>query len=311
MPTARSHSLWLTVILCTLTSFAPATPPDTANASAQTETTTRPAKDAEAGAHRHVFNPAFEKRWGIWEAESRRLAPEDIIAMRRDYGLGIFFYRDATPDELREYKRLGMLNIAVAHALYTPWKDHAFLKDTDAVRRWVRRAVASDHVDGLAYDCESQIERRYALRVLQVMAEELKSANKLFIVCPHFAIGDPRFAIGPEDYNAYADIVLPWCYNRYGQPTYHEGIAALVRTWREVIPDRTVYPIIDCGKYRSPSEAAAVVPFIAGGAEKLAPVNGCTLFFPYASWSRIADDEHVQRFYRALRDHYGLVEKQP
>ena len=107
----------------------------------------------------HVFNTAFEGRWGIWEAESRRLTPEDVIAMRRDYGLGIFFYRTATPDELHEYKRLGMLNIVVAHALNSPWKNHAFLQDADAVRAWVKRAVEPADVDGLAYDCESRIER--------------------------------------------------------------------------------------------------------------------------------------------------------
>jgi len=277
--------------------------------------TTRPASEAREGksaADRargggdHVFNTELEGRWGIWEAESRRLAPQDVIRMHREYGLGIFFYRQASRDELRRYKRLGIMNITVAHALYTPWKDHAFLKDTGAVRTWVRRAVAPAEVEGLAYDCESRIERRFALQVIQTMAAEVKRCGKLFITCPHFGINDPRFKLGPADYNKYSDIVMPWCYNLYGQASYKQGISELVRAWRAVIPDRTVYPIIDCEKYRSAPESAAVIPYITKGTDRGAPVNGCTLFYPYFSWSKIDRDGDVQRFYRTMRDHYGL-----
>ena len=300
------RGLYPILLVCSLFLSSPAAKGSDTTRAGSSPAERRPAEEGIVQSEERAPSALIKGRWGIWEAESRRLSETDIVRMHREYGLGIFFFRRAGTDELRRYRQLGIVNIAVAHALYSPWKDNAFLKDVGALRAWVQRAIGPAEVDGLAYDCESQIDRPHALRVIQTLSDEVRRAGKVFIVCPHFHINDARFKLGPDDYNKYGDIVMPWCYNHYGQPSYKQGISELVRTWREVIPDCPVYPIIDCEKYRPAAESAAVIPFIARGTDRVSRVDGCTLFFPYASWSKIDGNEDVRRFYEALGDHYGL-----
>jgi hypothetical protein len=53
----------------------------------------------------------------VWDAEGQHLSTEDILAMHRDYGVSIYFFRDEGKHDLqlRTLKQHGLILVKTAH----------------------------------------------------------------------------------------------------------------------------------------------------------------------------------------------------
>jgi len=223
--------------------------------------------------------------WALWDAEGQHLTTEDILAMRADFGAGIYFFREETRHglDLVRLKTAGLITIKVAHPGYAPFKREEFLADEGAVRAWARDASDNASIDGIALDIEGPTATEHK-DVLRWLSAEARARGKSVHAVPHFALFD-RWAgtLTPEEFNALTDVVWPWLYNRFKQPDYGAGVIAMLTYWRDKGVTVPTYPIVDHGRESysgiTPDEAAAVPRRL-----REAGVESLCLFQPHASY---------------------------
>jgi len=250
----------------------------------------------------------YVNKWALWDAEGQHLSMAEILAIRKDYGAGIYFFREKAGRDidLRKLKESGLILVMTAHPGYYPFSSDAFLADEGKVRQWAKKAAAEPYVDALALDVESATAttRMYCIKIL---SEEAHKRGKLFHVVPHFGLdrwNDSEKHAVPEDYNKWADIAWPWLYNKYRQPTYKEGLAKMLSDWKSGGVKIPIYPIFDWGRPdyggTTAAEAAEAPSYLREHG-----VSTVCLFQPHVSYREIAANADYRRLWNGLRDNYG------
>ena len=107
-------------------------------------------------APRTVAQIPYKNTWALWDAEGQHLSMEEILAIGRQYGTTIYFFRSENKQglDLAALKNHGVMLVKVAHPGYAPFNNPEFLANKDAVRSWAVAALEDPGIDGLALDVE-------------------------------------------------------------------------------------------------------------------------------------------------------------
>ena len=226
-----------------------------------------------------------EDGWALWDAEGQHLAMAEILAIHRDFGSNVYFFRYETRHglDLGQLKAAGMFTIKVAHPGYAPFNQPEFINDENQVRTWAREAAKNPDIDGLALDMEGSTATSHK-HLLRWLGEEAHAEGKSMHVVPHFALFD-RWddTLTPAEINTHCDVVWPWLYNRFRKDTYSEGLLAMLAYWKEKGVTVPTYPIFDHGR----TSYSGITPVEAAQVPKLlreAGVKSLCLFQPHASY---------------------------
>lgn len=249
----------------------------------------------------------YRNKLALWDAEGQHLTMQEIDAIRKDYGAGIYFFRfnDKNNLDLKKLKDSGWILIKTAHSNYLPFSEEEFLKDRKKVREWAKAAAAEPYVDGVALDVEHLTATNYMYTV-GMLSEETRKAGKLFHVAPHFSLdrwNESKEHIKVDDYNEYADVIWPWLYNRLHQPTYGEGLLKVVKDWRAAGIKAPLYPIFDWGRPQyggiDAAEASQVPAYLRRNG-----VESVCIFQPHISFRDRESNPDFGKLWNDLRDYY-------
>ena len=250
----------------------------------------------------------YKGKWALWDAEGQHLSQNEILAIVKDYGAGIYFFRESRDLDLAKLKESGLILVKTAHPGYLPFSSSDFLADKKKVRAWAKEAAKEPYVDALCLDVESGTATKYKYTV-RILSEEARKRGKLFHAAPHFSLdrwSEEKEHIVVEDYNKYADIAWPWLYNRYRQPSYKEGLLKMVKDWKNRGVKIPIYPIFDWGRPSyggvSNTEASEVPAFLRSH-----DVETACLFQPHTSYRDINNNTDYKNLWESLRDNYSAA----
>lgn len=252
----------------------------------------------------------FRNKLALWDAEGQHLSMQDLDTARKEYGAGIYIFRfsDKNGLDLRKLKKDGWILIKTAHPNYAPFDNEEFLKDKEAVREWAKAAANEPYVDGVMLDVEHFTATSYHYTI-RVFSEETRKAGKLFHAAPHFSLdrwNDTKEHVEVEDYNKYVDVVWPWLYNRFRQPTYADGLLKMVNDWKAAGIKAPIYPIFDWGRpnYGGISaEEASQVPAIL----RKNGIETICIFQPHVSFVDRDKNPDYAKLWNDMRDNYGIL----
>ena len=249
---------------------------------------------------------AYENTWALWDAEGQHLGMDEILAIHRQFGATIYFFRSENKQglDLAALKNDGLMLVKVAHPGYTPFNNPEFLADEAAVRSWAVAALEDPDIDGLALDVEGHTAA-HQNSAFRILSEETHRAGKTFHIAPHFALFDRwRHTLTADEINAGADIVWPWLYNRFRQPDYGQGLVAMLKYWRARGVTVPTYPIFDHGRTDysgiTPSETRGVPAYL-----RQAGVETVCLFQPHISYRGRMETEDYDELWLNLAKCYG------